>query len=72
MQLHIQYLTNDAGVKTAVQIPFKEWKLLADDYIHLQQCDSMKAKFADAFKEIGEMGKGRKKKVSLKEFLNEG
>ena len=71
MQLHIQYLTNATGAKTAVQIPFKEWEVLAGDYKHLQQCDSLKTKFADAFNEIGDIEKGRKESVSLKEFLHE-
>ena len=71
MQLHIQYLTNATGAKTAVQIPFKEWEVLAAEYKHLQQYDSMKTKFADAFNEIDEIENGNKKFVSLKEFLHE-
>jgi len=71
MQLHIQYLTDSTGAKTAVQIPFKEWKVLADDYKHLQQCDTVKTKFADAFNEISDIEKGKKKAETLKEFLHE-
>ena len=71
MQLHLQYVTNSAGAKTAVQIPFKEWKRLADDYRHLQQCDNLKTTFADAFKEISEIEKGNKKATTLQEFVHE-
>ena len=71
MQLHLQYLTDSAGAKTAVQIPFKEWELLAGDYRHLQQCDSVKAKFADAFNEISEIENKNKTAVTLKDFLHE-
>ena len=71
MQLHLQYLTDSAGAKTAVQIPFREWEVLAGDYRHLQQCNTIKTAFADAFNEIGEIEKGKKKSVSLKEFLHE-
>ncbi len=71
MQLHIQYLTNAAGATTAVQIPFQEWKKLTDDYKHLQQCEQVKTDLDNAFSEIFEIEKGRKKTLSLKGFLNE-
>ena len=32
MNLHIQYLTDDKGAKTAVQIPFREWTKFIEDY----------------------------------------
>ncbi len=71
MQLHIQYLTNSVGTKTAVQIPFKEWEMLADDYKHLRQCSNLKAEFIDAFNEISEIEKGNKQATTLQEFLHE-
>lgn len=71
MQLHLQYLTNSAGAKTAVQIPFKEWEILADDYRHLQQCDKLKIAFSNAFNDISEIEKGEKQSITLSEFLHE-
>lgn len=71
MQLHLQYLTDSAGAKTAVLIPFKEWEMLTDDYKHLQQCDNLKTELTDAFSEIAEIEKGNKKAITLQEFLHE-
>ncbi len=37
MTLHLQYLTDEQGCKTAVQIPFEEWLQFIEEYHHLQQ-----------------------------------
>lgn len=71
MQIHLQYLTDPAGAKTAVQIPFKEWKTLADDYKHLQEYGSVKTHLTDAFNDVSEIEKGGKTAVTLKEFLHD-
>jgi len=71
MQIHLQYLTDSAGAKTAVQIPFKEWKMLADDYKHLQEYGSVKTQLTDAFKDVSAIEEGKKTAVTLKEFLHD-
>ncbi|MCF6175542.1 MAG: hypothetical protein L3J71_07230 [Victivallaceae bacterium] len=71
MQLHIQYLTNSTGATTAVQIPFKEWTKLTNDYTQLQQYSKMKTSLSAAFNEMAEIEKSHKNAVTLQEFLNE-
>ncbi len=71
MQLHVQYLTDDSGAKTAVQIPFSEWRKFVADYNHLRQCKKLKASLETAFREVDDIRKGKVKPVTLDEFLNE-
>ena len=42
MKLHIQYLTDEKGGKTAVQIPFQEWLQLIEEYNHSKQYTILK------------------------------
>ena len=71
MELHIQYLTDDHGCKTAVQIPLDEWRELAADYRHLRQCDTMKKNLDRAFQEVEKLHRRKGKKTTLNEFLHE-
>jgi len=71
MDLHIQYLTDENGAKTAVQIPYKEWLDFYDRYRHLRQYSKLKKDFSDAFEEIKQNETGSTKKITLEEFLNE-
>ena len=71
MNLHIQYLTDDKGTKTAVQIPFKEWTKFIEDYNHFRRYSKLKIGIKDAFQEIKQIENGNVKEISLSEFLNE-
>ena len=71
MDLHIQYLTNNKGMKTAVLIPFKEWTNLIKDYRHIKQLIKVRTSLEEAFEEVRQIEEGKGKKVSLEEFLNE-
>lgn len=71
MQMNINYLTDFKGNKVAVQIPFKEWSKLIDDYNRLKQYHRLKNSLKKSFREIEEIERGRKTESTLSEFLNE-
>jgi hypothetical protein len=71
MQMNINYLTDNSGNKVAVQIPFKEWSELIEDYNRLKQYYQLKEIFKESFREIEAIEKGEKSTPSLSEFLDE-
>jgi len=71
MDLHIQYLTDKNGAKTAVQIPYHEWIEFYARYKHLRQYSKLKKGIEDAFEEIEHIETGTIKKITLEEFLDE-
>lgn len=71
MELHLQYLTDDHGSRTAVQIPIREWQELAAEYRYLQQFGTLKESLAKAIGEIGKLRQNEKRPATLDEFLNE-
>ncbi len=71
MNLKIQYLTDDKGTKTAVQIPYNEWLEFYARYRHLKQYAKIKKGLTDAFREIENNESISTQKISLEEFLNE-
>ena len=71
MDLHIQYLIDASGAKTAVQIPYNEWMEFYARYRHLRQYSKLKKGLKEAFEEIENIETRSTKKISLEEFLNE-
>lgn len=70
MNLNIQYLTDDSGARTAVQIPYHEWLEFYTRYRRLRQYAKLKKGLIDAFKEVETSEPGSAPKISLEEFLN--
>jgi hypothetical protein len=68
---NVQYLTNEQGVKTAVQIPFKEWNILLKDYAKLQQFVALKKEMKQGFLDLINIEKGKLKEITLSAFLDE-
>ena len=48
MQLHVQYLTDNTGAKTAVQIPFSEWMSFMSEHQHLREYSCLKKQLTTA------------------------
>lgn len=71
MNLKIQYLTDDKGTKTAVQIPYNDWLKFYARYRHLRQYAKLKKGLTDAFRGIENNESISTQKISLEEFLNE-
>lgn len=70
LNIHLQYLSNEKGTKTAVLIPYKEWEVLKKDYIKLKQYRALKKELKEAFLDIKEIEKGKSKEITLSEFLD--
>ncbi len=71
MNLQIQYLTDSRGHKTAVQIPYAQWRRLLADYNHLTQYAKLKRGLEEAFEEIAEIENGSREPITLDAFLDE-
>lgn len=69
--LNIQYLTNEKGIKTAVQIPYKEWDILIQEYSKLYQLPAIKKEIKQGLEDLNEIETGKAKEISLSEFLDE-
>jgi uncharacterized radical SAM superfamily protein len=68
---NIQYLTNESGMKTAVQIPFNQWNDLINEYSRLKELLTLKNDLKLGFSDLMEVEKGKSKEVTLSDFLNE-
>ena len=67
---HVQYVTNEHGLKTAVQIPLQEWQELLKEYAYFKQYATLKQGLTEAFQEIQEIESGKTSGKTLQEFLN--
>jgi hypothetical protein len=63
--MDVQYVTNDKGKKTAVQLSLKQWKDLQKGIKKLEVLEDLK----QAFKEMEQHSKGRLKTLSTKQLL---
>jgi len=68
---NIQYLTNEKGIKTAVQIPYNEWNSLINEYSKLRELLALKNDLKLGFLDLIEVEKEKLKEVTLSEFLDE-
>lgn len=68
---NIQYLTDDKGRKTAVQIPFKEWGALINELNRLKHLNSLKNDLKEGLMDLLAVEKGNSKEISLTDFLND-
>ncbi|WP_425390165.1 hypothetical protein [Ekhidna sp.] len=71
MDFTVQYLQDEKGKRTAVQIPIKEWEALQKKLRHDKEYSELKESLTQAFKEVKLMQEGKLPKKTLDEFLNE-
>ena len=71
MKLSIQYLNDTNGNINAVQIPLTEWENLMTKLKKYEQTLKVKSDLNEAFEQVEKMRKGKIKKQTLSEFLNE-
>lgn len=69
--LSIQYVTDEAGNKKAVVIPFDEWLEIEQTLAELKGILALKESLDTGFREVAQIKKGLVPKVSLNDFLNE-
>lgn len=71
MKVQLQYLNDQQGNLTAVQIPIEEWKKLEKKIKKYEQAFKVKEDLTAAFEEVKQMRAGAIPKQSLTDFLNE-
>ncbi len=67
----LQYVTDEAGNKQAVVIPFEEWQKILQELAQLSEIRAFKESLKTAFKEVEEIKQGKLPRITLTEFLNE-
>ena len=71
MKLAVQYLNDLNGNVQAVQLPLIEWRKILFRIKKFEQTLKIKSDLTEAFSEIEKMRKGKIKKQTLSDFLNE-
>ena len=71
MKLSIQYLNDQSGNISAVQIPWAEWEKIANKMKKYEQILKVKSDLTEAFGEVKKIQSRKIKKQTLSEFLNE-
>jgi len=71
MDYKIQYLQNEKGKRTAVQIPIKEWEAIQKKPCHDKEYNELKKSLTQAFKEVKLMQEGKLPERTLQEVLDE-
>jgi hypothetical protein len=71
MKVQLQYLNDQEGNLTAVQIPIEDWKKLEKRIKKYEQAFQVKEDLTAAFEEVKQMRAGKISKQTLSEFLNE-
>lgn len=71
MKLQIQYLNDQEGNLTAVQVPIEDWKKLEKKLEKYEQAFRVKEDLIAAFEEVKQMRAGKIPKQTLSDFLNE-
>ncbi len=65
--MQVQYVTNERGKKTAIQLPLKQWEELQKGIKKLELFEDLK----QAFKEMEHHKKGTLKTISTKQLLSQ-
>ena len=71
MESEIKYLTDQKGKRTAVQIPYEDWKLMKQESKKLKQLLRVKSDLQEAFQEVKAHKQGKIQLKSLDQLLNE-
>ncbi|MBI2731452.1 MAG: hypothetical protein HYX40_12005 [Sphingobacteriales bacterium] len=69
--LTIEYVNDKNGKVKAVQVPIRQWDALTQKIKKYEQALQIKSDLQQAFKEVKLMQKGKIKKQTLSQFLDE-
>jgi len=72
--MNLQYITDEKGQKSAVQLPLKEWERIQKDLDELQRLKNKKQFFielSEAIEELNLIREGKIKARDAEEFFNE-
>lgn len=71
MEREIKYLTDKKGKRTAVQIPYEDWKHLTKENKKLKQLLRVKSDLQEAFREVKNFQEGKLPLKTLNQLLDE-
>ena len=71
MTLHVEYITDAKGRQKSVVVPQKEWNSLISDYEKMKKKLQVFSGIQQAMKEVELIKKGKIKKQTLRELLDE-
>ena len=69
MKIALKYVSDSDGKTQSVQLPVTEWEKLLAKLKKYEQTLKIKSDFTEAFDQVAQLRK--KKKQTLKDFLNE-
>ena len=67
----LNYVTNPQGQPVFVQISVEEWTKFVQEFQRMQTLLAFKKRFQTAFREVRDIQSGKRKAVTLSEFLHE-
>ncbi len=71
MESDVKYLTDKKGKRTAVQIPYEDWKRLTEENKKLKQLLKVKSDLQEAFQEVEDYKNGKIQLKTLDQLLDE-
>ena len=71
MKIALQYVSDSDGKTQSVQLPVTEWEKLLAKLNKYEQTLKIKSDLKEAFDQVAQLRKSKKKKQTLKDFLNE-
>ncbi len=71
MKFDIQYVSDSEGNTQSVQLPLTDWEKLLTKLNKYEQTLKIKSDLKEAFAEVAQLRKSKRKKQTLKDFLNE-
>ena len=71
MKIALKYVSDSNGKTQSVQLPVSEWEKLLAKLNKYEQTLKIKSDLKEAFDQVAQLRKSKKKKQTLKDFLNE-
>ncbi|MCS7035166.1 MAG: hypothetical protein RMJ33_09820 [Saprospiraceae bacterium] len=71
-EIQVQYLTDEAGNKQAVVVPFEEWQEILRELAEFHALHAFRRRLKTGFAEVNAIRRGKAPRTTLIEFLNEG
>ncbi len=66
-----KYLSGKQGKKAYVQLAAQDWEQFVEEFERMKNLLNFKQELKEAFREVRQIQKGKKKGTTLKEFLDE-
>ena len=71
MKFDIQYVSDSEGKTQSVQLPLADWEKLLAMLIKNEQTLKIKSDLKEAFAQVSQLRRSKRKKQTLKDFLND-